>query len=67
MRDEGRPKKFKEEELKVLLVEDCNEIYEEFAEPFGATQAAISKHRRFYISEMLIEPFKNKLFWKWIK
>ena len=39
----GQPKKFEDEELEALLVEDCCQIQEELAESLGVTQSAISK------------------------
>ena len=39
----GQPKKFKDEELKALLDEDCCQKQEELAESLGVTQATISK------------------------
>ena len=39
----GQPKTIEDEELEVLLDEDCCQTQEELAESFGVTQAAISK------------------------
>ena len=39
----GQPKKFEDEELAVLLHEDCCQTQEELAESLAVTQAAISK------------------------
>ena len=38
-----QPKKFEDEELEVLLNEDCCQTQEELAESLGVTQAAILK------------------------